>query len=65
VVLVEALKKAGPNPTRAGFVAALESLKFDAGGMDIAFSPASHQGSKTVYLTRVQGGKALTEAQMQ
>lgn len=65
MVLVEALKKAGPNPTREGLVAALERLKLDAGGMDITFSPTSHQGSKKVYFTRIQGGKALTEAEMQ
>lgn len=65
MVLVEALKKAGQNPTRAGLVAALEDLNFDAGGVNIAFSSTSHQGSKTVFLTRVQGGKALTESKMQ
>ena len=64
MVLVEALKKAGANPTRASLVSALEDLKFDAGGMGIAFSPANHQGSKSVYLTRVEGGKALTQAEM-
>jgi len=65
MALVEGLKKAGPQPTRAGLVAALEGLKFDAGGVNIAFSPTSHQGIQTVYLTRVQGGKAVTEQKMQ
>jgi ABC-type branched-subunit amino acid transport system substrate-binding protein len=65
MVLVEALKKAGQNPTRESLVAALEDLNFDAGGVTIAFSSTSHQGSKTVFLTRVQGGKALTESKMQ
>lgn len=65
VVLVEALKKAGPNPTRAGLVAALESLSIDVGGLKVAFSASSHQGSKSVFLTRVQGGKAEPQAKMQ
>ncbi len=65
VVLVEALKKVGPNPTRAGLVAALESLSADIGGLKVAFSASSHQGSKSVFLTRVQGGKAEPQAKMQ
>lgn len=65
VVLVEALKKAGANPTRAAVIQALEGLNTDIGGMKIVFSPSSHQGSKTVYLTRVQGGKAVPQSRMQ
>ena len=64
-VLVEALKKAGPIPTRAGLIAALESLSTEIGDMKLAFSPASHQGSKTIFLTRVQGGKAVSQTKMQ
>ncbi|MCS6944390.1 MAG: ABC transporter substrate-binding protein, partial [Sutterellaceae bacterium] len=59
VVLVEALKKAGPNLTRAALLSALESLNTDIGGLKIAFSPTNHQGSKAVYLTVVRGGKAV------
>jgi ABC-type branched-subunit amino acid transport system substrate-binding protein len=65
VVLLEALKRVGPSPTRAGLAAALETLGTDVGGMKIAFSAASHQGSKSVYLTRVQGGKAVPLSRMQ
>jgi branched-chain amino acid transport system substrate-binding protein len=64
-VLVEALKKAGPSPTRAGLAATLEGLSTDIGGIKIAFSAANHQGSKSVYLTRVQGGKAQPTNRMQ
>lgn len=64
-VLVEALKKAGPNPTRAGLTAALEGLNVDLGGMKVAFSATSHQGSRAVYLTRVKGGKAVPQSKMQ
>jgi ABC-type branched-subunit amino acid transport system substrate-binding protein len=64
-VLVEALKKAGPVPTRAGLTAALEGLNVDLGGMKVAFSPTSHQGSKAVYLTQVKGGKAVPQTRIQ
>ena len=44
-VLVEGLRRAGPNPTRAKVLAALESLqKFDLGGFDISFGPDDHTG---------------------
>ena len=44
-VLVEALRRAGPNPTRAKLLAALESLqKFDIGGTDITYGPDDRTG---------------------
>ena len=58
-VLVEALKKSGANPTRAGLVSALEALNVDLGGLKVAFSATSHQGAKDVFLTVVRGGKAV------
>ncbi len=64
-VLVEALKKVGGDPTRASLVAALEGLSADIGGFKVGFSASSHQGSKAVYLTRVQGGKAVTQTKIQ
>jgi ABC-type branched-subunit amino acid transport system substrate-binding protein len=58
-VLVEGLKKTGANPTRAGFVSALEGLNTDIGGLKVGFSATSHQGAKDVFLTVVRGGKAV------
>lgn len=58
-VLLEALKKAGNNPTRATFLSAMESLSIDLGGLKVAFSATSHQGAKDVFLTVVRGGKAV------
>lgn len=58
-VLVEALKKTGANPTRAALVSALEGLNTDLGGLKVAFSAASHQGAKDVFLTVVRAGKAV------
>jgi branched-chain amino acid transport system substrate-binding protein len=58
-VLVEALKKTGANPTRAGFISAMEGLNVDLGGLKVGFSATSHQGAKDVFLTVVRGGKAV------
>jgi len=56
-VCVEALRKAGANPTRAEFKQALESLQgLDLGiGAPLSFGPERHQGLDSVYFTRVQG----------
>jgi branched-chain amino acid transport system substrate-binding protein len=56
-VVVEAVRRAGPNPTRSGFRQALESLKnFDLGiGAALTFGPERHQGLDSVYFTRVDG----------
>lgn len=59
VVLIEALKRAGANPTRASFMSALEALNVDLGGLKVAFSATNHQGAKDVFLTVVKGGKAV------
>lgn len=54
-VIVEALKRAGANPTRASLRQALESLRgFDLGiGASVTFGPERHQGLDSVYFTRV------------
>jgi len=50
-VLTEGLKRAAPNVTRDSLVSALESLrKFDLGGIEVSFSPTSHEGSEFVEL---------------
>jgi branched-chain amino acid transport system substrate-binding protein len=56
-VVVEALRRAGPNPTRVSFRQALESVKnFDLGiGAPLSFGPERHQGLDSVYFTRVDG----------
>jgi branched-chain amino acid transport system substrate-binding protein len=56
-VVVEALRRAGPNPTRVGFRHSLESLRnFDLGiGAPLTFGPERHQGLDSVYFTRVDG----------
>lgn len=51
-VLVAALKKAGPNPTRVKIQQALDSLgKLDIGGLEVSFSPTDHTGLEFVDLS--------------
>ncbi|WP_432727069.1 ABC transporter substrate-binding protein [Variovorax sp. W6] len=60
-LLVTALQRAGAEPTRARFIAALESMReVDLGGMFVRFSPSSHQGSTMVELTMInRNGKYI------
>ena len=44
-VLVEGLRRAGRNPTRASLQAGLEGInKFDLGGLEVSYSPTDHTG---------------------
>ncbi|WP_394561556.1 ABC transporter substrate-binding protein [Aquipseudomonas alcaligenes] len=61
-VLVEGLRKAGPQPTRSGLVTALQSLNLNVGGFPVRFGPDDHQGSDAVYLTRIERGRAVPVA---
>jgi len=60
-VFVEALKRAGKNLTRAGFIDTVESIKdLDIqAGNKISFAKDNHQGSQTVYPTIIRGGRFL------
>ncbi|MCB2016568.1 MAG: ABC transporter substrate-binding protein [Hydrogenophaga sp.] len=55
-VFTEGLRRAGRNPTREAFVAALETMKgFDLGGYPVDFGPDRHTGSRFVELTLLTG----------
>jgi branched-chain amino acid transport system substrate-binding protein len=58
-VSVEGLRRAGPNPTRAGLRQAFESIRsFDLGiGAPLSFGPERHQGLDNVYFTYVEHGR--------
>jgi branched-chain amino acid transport system substrate-binding protein len=57
-VLVEALRRAGPKPTRESFMNALDGMKsFDTGGYVVGFSPTNHNGSSFVELTIIGQGQ--------
>ena len=51
-IAVEALRRAGPNPTRAKVIAALNTMKdYDLGDFTVSYTPAARAGSKVVDLT--------------
>ncbi len=51
-VAVEALRRAGPDPTRKGFITALQKAgTMDLGGFMLLYGDADNQGSDRVYLT--------------
>jgi ABC-type branched-subunit amino acid transport system substrate-binding protein len=53
-ILVEGLKRAGKNPTRASFLAGLEQLRdFDLGGLSVSYSPSDHTGTEYVELSMI------------
>ncbi|MBI5233329.1 MAG: ABC transporter substrate-binding protein [Deltaproteobacteria bacterium] len=58
--LVLALDRTGKELTRAKLVDVFEGMKdADLGGISLKFAADDHQGSDTVFLTRVQDGKAM------
>jgi branched-chain amino acid transport system substrate-binding protein len=59
-VLVEGLRRAGPNPTRAKLVKALESMeRYDLGGTTVSYSPDNRIGSRSVEVTVIGGSGKL------
>lgn len=60
-VLVEGLRRAGPAPTRAKVLAALETMSsFDLGGISVGYSPQNRVGSRYVEVTVIgSSGKLL------
>jgi ABC-type branched-subunit amino acid transport system substrate-binding protein len=56
-VLVEAIRRAGANPTRESLLKALDTIQnFDIGGYVVNFGPSNHNGSKFVELTAISTG---------
>jgi ABC-type branched-subunit amino acid transport system substrate-binding protein len=60
-VLVEGLRRAGPAPTRAKVIRALESMsRYDLGGFIVGYSPSNRIGSRYVEVTVIgNSGKLL------
>ena len=52
-VLVEAIRRAGKNPSSEGVQHALEELHFDLGGPSISYSPSRHTGLESSALSIV------------
>jgi branched-chain amino acid transport system substrate-binding protein len=62
-LVVEGLVRSGPELTRDGLVAALESLKDWTGGLlpPISYSQSDHRGLTALALMRAAGGRWLVE----
>ncbi|MCK6392123.1 ABC transporter substrate-binding protein [Zoogloea sp.] len=59
-VVLEAIRRAGPTPTRPKLVQALDGLKgYDVGGYTVDFSPTRHTGSNFVDISIVGRGCRL------
>lgn len=57
-VFVEAMKKAGAEPTRKSLIAAMESIKdLDVGGLKLSFSATKHSGMSQNFIFKVVDGK--------
>ena len=57
-VLVEALRRAGPKPTRAKVTAALDGIRnFDLGGLELNYSPQDHSGLEYAELSIISEGR--------
>jgi ABC-type branched-subunit amino acid transport system substrate-binding protein len=51
-VVVEGLRRAGRNPTREGFIQALESMRgYDLGGITVSYGPRDRAGSSYIDIT--------------
>ena len=62
MVLVEGLKRAGKEPTRANLISSIEGIhKMDIGlgKLVLDYGPNDHKGFDTVYTTVVKGGKPV------
>jgi ABC-type branched-subunit amino acid transport system substrate-binding protein len=54
-LVIAALDKAGPQPTREGLIKTIKDTgKFDIGGLAMTFGPAKNEGLDQVFLTVVQ-----------
>jgi len=62
-MVVEGLRRAGPELTRDGFITALEGLRDWTGGLlpPISYSPTDHRGLTALALVRAINGRWLVE----
>ena len=55
--LVEALKRAGKDPTRDSLISGFEASPMDLGGYKVSWSSHDHNGKSSVFLTRGEAQK--------
>lgn len=53
-LVADALKRMPAQPTREGFLAAINAAPFDLGGVTLSYGPANNQGSDQVFFTILQ-----------
>ena len=59
-IMVEGLRRAGTNPTRRGFIAAMDGLRgFDLGGLTVSFGRGASSGSQYIELTMISSAGKL------
>lgn len=58
-LIIEAIKEAGPQPTREKIIAALQSWNPKQSPLmgPVAFSASNHDGKRSIYMVQVKGGK--------
>ncbi len=60
-VLVEGLRRAGPNPSATALIAGLESMRdYDLGGFFVSYQPRQHTGSTFAEIDVVNASGGLT-----
>lgn len=61
-VFTEALRRAGPRPTRERLRQQLQAMsRFDVGGYTVGFAPGHHHGSRFVDITLIGGGGRIVD----
>jgi branched-chain amino acid transport system substrate-binding protein len=58
-ILIEALRRAGPELTRTKFISAMEGAAFEIGGYANQWTPQNHNGNGKVYLSRIKDSKMV------
>ncbi|MFZ2649543.1 MAG: ABC transporter substrate-binding protein [Burkholderiaceae bacterium] len=57
-LLINALEKAGKEPTRSGLIAAMDGMKgVDLGGVTVSLASDNHQAMNQVFLTQIRDGR--------
>lgn len=51
---IDALRRAGTEPTRGGFIGAVYGEPFDIGGFTLAYGSGDNQGSDSIFLTKIE-----------
>lgn len=60
MVLIEGLKRAGKDLTRAGLLKTFDNMSnYDLNGLKISYSPTDHRGIQSAFIGRVKGSEVV------